>query len=194
HRPLVAAADLDLVAVAEDDRPEAVPLRLVELVGRDLGDGLGEHGRNRGHHGQVHPTIVAAGPDSSRRESAPEPVQVAEQDDLGTVVDGSSRYSSSVSPSSLGRSEVLQCQSSWSTSSFVQPGPMRRRQRSPGHVGSGSCPGSPPTSWKPPGAAPSPMWSPAPVIRRSGCSSPASTRAWCPPPRDTTSRARATAS
>ena len=29
HRPLVAAADLDLVAVAEDDAPEAVPLRLV---------------------------------------------------------------------------------------------------------------------------------------------------------------------
>ena len=36
HRLLVAAADLDLVAVPEDDRPEAVPLRLVDLAGRDL--------------------------------------------------------------------------------------------------------------------------------------------------------------
>ena len=35
HRPLVAAAELDLVAVAEADRPEAVPLRLVGRVGRD---------------------------------------------------------------------------------------------------------------------------------------------------------------
>ena len=32
HRPFVAAADLHLVAVAEDDRPESVPLGLVELV------------------------------------------------------------------------------------------------------------------------------------------------------------------
>ena len=31
HRPLLAAADLDLVAVAEDDRAEPVPLGLVEL-------------------------------------------------------------------------------------------------------------------------------------------------------------------
>ena len=37
HRPLVAAADLDLVAVAEDDRPEAVPLRLVHQVSRRSG-------------------------------------------------------------------------------------------------------------------------------------------------------------
>ena len=36
HRLLVAAADLDLVAVAEDDRAEAVPLGLVELAGRDV--------------------------------------------------------------------------------------------------------------------------------------------------------------
>ena len=35
HRPLVAAAQLDLVAVAEADRPEAVPLRLVGGAGRD---------------------------------------------------------------------------------------------------------------------------------------------------------------
>ena len=38
HRALVAAADLHLVAVPEDDRAEAVPLRLVELAGGDGGD------------------------------------------------------------------------------------------------------------------------------------------------------------
>src|SRR4051812_38112752 len=52
HRPLLAAADLDLVAVAEHDRAEAVPLGLVELAGRDPCDRLREHRRDRRHHGQ----------------------------------------------------------------------------------------------------------------------------------------------
>ena len=58
HRPLVAAADLHLVAVAEDDRAEAVPLRLVELAGGDIGCRLGQHRLHGRHHGQVHPAIL----------------------------------------------------------------------------------------------------------------------------------------
>ena len=60
HRPLVAAAELDLVAVAEADRPEAVPLRLVGRAGRDRRHRLGQHRRNRRHHGQLHRPILAA--------------------------------------------------------------------------------------------------------------------------------------
>ena len=55
HRLLVARADLDLVAVAEHDRAEAVPLGLVgQLAGRDLGHRLGQHRRDGRHHGQLH--------------------------------------------------------------------------------------------------------------------------------------------
>src|SRR5829696_8406741 len=37
HRPLVARADLYLITIPEDDRPEAVPLRLVrEIAGGNL--------------------------------------------------------------------------------------------------------------------------------------------------------------
>src|SRR5262249_52258533 len=60
HRPLVTAADLHLVAVAEDDGPESVPLRLVAIraVGYLL-DRLGEHpGDRRGErksHGPISP-------------------------------------------------------------------------------------------------------------------------------------------
>ena len=43
HRPLVAAADLDLVAVAEDDGPESVPFRLVGRLGWDRRHGFGQH-------------------------------------------------------------------------------------------------------------------------------------------------------
>src|SRR5215467_11467059 len=48
HRALVAAADLHLVTVAEDDGPEPVPFRLVAVaaVGYRL-DRLGEHRRDR---------------------------------------------------------------------------------------------------------------------------------------------------
>src|ERR671919_1575362 len=55
HRPLVAAADLDLLTVAENDRAEPVPLRLErEVALRDLGDRLCEHRLDRRHHGQTH--------------------------------------------------------------------------------------------------------------------------------------------
>ena len=55
--PVVAAAELDLVAVAEHDAAEAVPLRLVEQPGvaRHLVDRLGQHGPDGRHHGQAHP-------------------------------------------------------------------------------------------------------------------------------------------
>ena len=48
--PLVAAAELDLVAVAEDDAAEAVPLRLVDeaLLDGQLPGELGQHGGDRG--------------------------------------------------------------------------------------------------------------------------------------------------
>jgi hypothetical protein len=62
HRTLVAAADLDLIAVAEDDRPEAIPFRLIaQLALRDLLHGLGEHRGNGRHHGQVHRPIIHEG-------------------------------------------------------------------------------------------------------------------------------------
>ena len=55
HRPLVPAADLDLVAVAEDDGPEPVPLRLEEEVpGRDRVHRLGQHRRHGRHHRKIH--------------------------------------------------------------------------------------------------------------------------------------------
>ena len=60
ERPLVAAAQLDLVAVAEHDAAESVPLRLVdEAVGPgQLAGQLGQHGRDRGHDGEIHrPTL-----------------------------------------------------------------------------------------------------------------------------------------
>ena len=50
HRLLVARPDLDEVTGPEDDRPEAVPLRLVEhldLDGREVLDRLGQHRRHR---------------------------------------------------------------------------------------------------------------------------------------------------
>src|SRR5207342_3922521 len=59
HRPLVPAADLHLVVVAEDDRAEPVPLGLVaERAGRDLLDRLREHGGDGRHNGQTHPPIL----------------------------------------------------------------------------------------------------------------------------------------
>jgi hypothetical protein len=58
HRALVAGAEQHLVAVAEDDRAEAVPLRLDVADVGDLRHGLGEHRRDRRHHGQVHDGIL----------------------------------------------------------------------------------------------------------------------------------------
>src|SRR5690606_6775704 len=49
-----AAAQLHLVPVAEDDRPEAVPLRLVLHARRDLRHGPGEHRLHGRHHGKIH--------------------------------------------------------------------------------------------------------------------------------------------
>jgi hypothetical protein len=57
----VARVDPHLVAVAVHDRAEAVPLRLVDVGGADVGgrlggdgrDALGEHRPDRGLHGQV---------------------------------------------------------------------------------------------------------------------------------------------
>jgi len=51
HRPFVAAAELDLVAVPEDDRAEAVPLGLVVHPGRDVAHRLRQHRADRRHHG-----------------------------------------------------------------------------------------------------------------------------------------------
>ena len=51
HRPLVPAADLDLIPVAEHDRAEAVPLGLeTERPVGYLPDGLGQHRRDRRVH------------------------------------------------------------------------------------------------------------------------------------------------
>lgn len=49
-----AAAELDLIAVAMHDGPEAVPLGLVLHPGRDLRHGLGEHRFHGRHHWQIH--------------------------------------------------------------------------------------------------------------------------------------------
>ena len=51
---LVAAAQLDLVPVAEDDAAEAVPLRLVvqPVALGELAGQLGQHRRDRWHHGE----------------------------------------------------------------------------------------------------------------------------------------------
>ena len=53
---LVAAADHHLVAVAEHDPPEPVPLGLVHhpAGGRQLPGQLGQHRLDGGHDGQVH--------------------------------------------------------------------------------------------------------------------------------------------
>ena len=61
HRPLVAAAELDLVAVAEDDAAEAVPLRLVRGARRDgLAPTWPASGATGGMTGSFMALIVAA--------------------------------------------------------------------------------------------------------------------------------------
>ena len=77
ERPLVAAAQLDLVAVAEHEAAEAVPLRLVQpavALGQG-GGGLGQHRCDGGHDGQVAPRSLAhREPDGDRAvEVAPGP-------------------------------------------------------------------------------------------------------------------------
>ena len=64
ERLLVAALDVDLVAVAKDERAKAVPLRLEQpavAVGQ-VGDALGEHRRNRRRDGQAHHAACTAVP------------------------------------------------------------------------------------------------------------------------------------
>jgi hypothetical protein len=68
HRSLVPAPDLDLVAVAEHDRAEPVPLRLErEIAPRDLGDRLREHRLDGRHHGQAHAGTIARSLSGARR-------------------------------------------------------------------------------------------------------------------------------
>ena len=75
ERALVAAAELDLVAVAEHDAPEAVPLRLVEhpVGGRELADELREHRRHRwgdrGLHDRLASTAATTSPAASSSSS-----------------------------------------------------------------------------------------------------------------------------
>ncbi len=58
HRPFVAAAQLDLVAVAETDRPEAIPLGLIGRISGNRANRLREHRRHRRHDREVHSLIV----------------------------------------------------------------------------------------------------------------------------------------
>ena len=77
HRPFVAAADLHLVAVAEHDRAEAVPLRFVPHAVRYLGDRSGQHRRHRGQHGKPerhHAPSRAGGGGGQRQDRRSEPV------------------------------------------------------------------------------------------------------------------------
>jgi hypothetical protein len=62
HRPLIAAAELHLAAVGEDDGAESVPLRLVAVraVGKLL-DRLGQHRRDGRVNRKVHPSIFHVG-------------------------------------------------------------------------------------------------------------------------------------
>jgi hypothetical protein len=59
HGPLVAAAQLHLVAVAEHDGAEPVPFGLEAggPVGQ-LADRLGQHRRHRRHHRKVHASSI----------------------------------------------------------------------------------------------------------------------------------------
>jgi len=70
HRPLVPAAELHFVAVAEDDGTEPVPLGLKDIIpGRDPVYRLGQHRCHRGHHRKIHiPSL-----------SPPPPVQTTDQ-------------------------------------------------------------------------------------------------------------------
>src|SRR5213592_4253324 len=76
HRLLVAALQHDLVAVAKQQRPKAVPLglELPAVAARQGVRGLGEHGRERRIEGQAHGPILTPGGESrwrARRRRAP---------------------------------------------------------------------------------------------------------------------------
>ena len=61
HRPLVSAAQLHLVAVAEANRPEPIPFGLVRGAGWDRGNRFRQHRRDRRHDGQLHRVRVMGG-------------------------------------------------------------------------------------------------------------------------------------
>ena len=75
ERALVPAAELDLVAVAEHDAAEAVPLRFVEqpVAGRQLANELREHRRDRRRdrerHARLASTAATASPVASSSSS-----------------------------------------------------------------------------------------------------------------------------
>ena len=77
ERALVAAAELDLVAVAEHDAAEPVPLRLVgpSAARRELAGQLRQHRRDRGRDRERHPaTLPRAGSAATgRRPARPRP-------------------------------------------------------------------------------------------------------------------------
>src|SRR5439155_7421072 len=56
QRFLVAALEEDLVAVAENERPKSIPLRLEDPIFalRQLADPLGEHRQDRRIHRKIH--------------------------------------------------------------------------------------------------------------------------------------------
>jgi len=64
------AADLDLVAVTEDDRPEAVPLGLVEHAGRMAAADFASIGRTGGITGRSMVVIVLGPPVRAHRRAA----------------------------------------------------------------------------------------------------------------------------
>src|SRR5450432_3680108 len=61
ERECVSAGHMHLLTVAEDDRPESVPLRLVEpaAIARDLRSGAGEHRLEWRVEGERHAGSVA---------------------------------------------------------------------------------------------------------------------------------------
>ena len=78
ERLLVAALDEDLVAVAEDERAEAVPLGLEDpaVAFGEFADALGEHREDGRVDGEVHGVMVIRAPSSvvGRRSSAQHPL------------------------------------------------------------------------------------------------------------------------
>jgi hypothetical protein len=68
ERLAAPARQLHLVAVAEDDAAEAVPLRLVRhaLGGRQLGNALGEHRLDRRVDREIHETTIFSRPPAHR--------------------------------------------------------------------------------------------------------------------------------
>src|SRR6516164_11484383 len=62
QRLLIAALDVDFVAVAKDQGSESIPLGLEDPVvsGGQLVNPLGEHGQNRRIYGKIHDSRIVA--------------------------------------------------------------------------------------------------------------------------------------